>query len=101
VVAADEVDARFAAAIAAGPRARDRDERRALLREMNAAEADQVRGYFRRWWAKGDPEAVERDFACECGDPDCLADVRAPVGVLGLGPVIARGHAAPETRDTP
>jgi hypothetical protein len=87
-----ELEARFAAAIATGPRARDRDERRALLREMNDAVANQIRGYFRRWWAKGDPEAVEQALACECGDPDCLADVRAPVGVLRAGPVLACGH---------
>jgi ATPase family associated with various cellular activities (AAA) len=89
------VGERFAGAIAAGPRARDRDERRALLREMNEAVADQIGGFFRRWWAKGDPEAVEQDLACECGDPDCLADVRAPVGVLRDGPVIATGHLIP------
>jgi len=94
VIRAEEVEARFAAAIAAGPRARDREERRALLREMNDAEANQLRGYFRRWWADGDPEAVERDFACECGDPGCLADVRAPVAALRLGPLIMGGHAA-------
>jgi hypothetical protein len=89
-----EVEARFAAAIAAGPRAQGRDERRALLREMNEAVAQQVRGYFRRWWAEGDAGAVERDFACECGDPGCEADVRAPVDALRRGPVMARGHAA-------
>ena len=83
--APEDVEARFAAAIAAGPRAQGRGERQALLRGMNEAVAQQVRGYFRRWWAQGDPAAVERDFACECGDPDCLADVRAPVGRLGRG----------------
>ena len=92
VVRPEDVEARFAAAIAAGPRAQGRGERQALLREMNEAVARQVRGYFRRWWAQGDPAAVEWDLACECGDPDCLADVRAPVGRLGRGPVIAPGH---------
>jgi hypothetical protein len=86
------LEARFADAIAGGPRAATREERQALLREMNEAVAAQVRGYFRRWWAKGDPAGFEQALACECGDAGCLADVRAPIGVVGRGPVVAPGH---------
>jgi hypothetical protein len=43
-----EVEKRFAAALAAGPRAETRAERRALLREMNEAIVSQVRGRYGR-----------------------------------------------------
>jgi hypothetical protein len=82
----------LAAAISAGPHARGRDERRALLREMNEDVAAQVRGYLTRPWATGDEASIKREFACECGDPECLADVRATIAVVTAGPVTARGH---------
>jgi hypothetical protein len=74
------VDAMFAAAVQAGPIARTLAERRALLREMNDAIVDQVRGYFGRPWAAGDPDSVRRTFVCECGDPTCDAEVELTVG---------------------
>jgi hypothetical protein len=69
------VEARFADLLARGPHARDAAERRALLREQNDALADQVRGYFARPWAVGDPADAVVPFVCECGEVDCL-DVR-------------------------
>ena len=38
-----------------------RAERRALLREANAAIVAQVRGYYARPWAEGDAESVVRE----------------------------------------
>lgn len=86
------VEQAFASALAAGPTARTRAERQALLRESNLAIAAQVRGYHARPWASGDPESVVRDFACECGDPGCDLDVRRTVGRLTAAPALAPGH---------
>lgn len=86
------VEELFAAALAAGPRARTLAERRALLREANLAQVEQVRGFYARPWANGDPEAVERTFICECGDAACVGDVRCRVGAAAADPVIAPGH---------
>jgi hypothetical protein len=86
------VERRFAAALAAGPRAATRDERRALLREANEAIVAQVRGYHARPWAHGDPDAVVRAFVCECGDRACDADLRLTVGAVAAGPALAPGH---------
>jgi hypothetical protein len=87
--ASDGVEGRFAATLDAGPRAQTRDERRALLREINAAIAAQVRGYYARPWAPGDPETVVREFVCECGDPACEASLELPLAALAAGPVSA------------
>jgi hypothetical protein len=86
------VESLFADALAAGPRAESRDERGALLREINEAIAAQVRAYFARPWADGDPDAVVRRFVCECGDTRCDVDLELPVGVLLGGPALAPGH---------
>jgi hypothetical protein len=82
----------FADALAEGPRAETLAERRALLREANAAIAAQVRGYYARPWADGDPESLVREFVCECGDPGCDASVELAVGALSAGPALAAGH---------
>jgi hypothetical protein len=82
----------FAEALAEGPRAATRGERRGLLREANEAIASQVRGFYRRPWADGDAEAVVREFVCECGDPGCDASVFIPVGALASGAALAPGH---------
>lgn len=87
------VEQHFAAALARGPRARSVEERRALLREMNEAVVQQVRGFYARPWAEGDPDAVTRRFVCECGNPACADDVQASVAVAAAGPVFAAGHA--------
>ncbi|CAN5637606.1 hypothetical protein BH20ACT21_BH20ACT21_17110 [soil metagenome] len=65
---------------------------KALLHETNEATAAQVRDYYTRPWAEGNPEAVISEFVCECGDPACIADVRLAVGELGAGPALAPGH---------
>ena len=82
----------FAEALAEGPCAETLSERQALLREANGSIVSQVRGYHRRPWAHGDVEAVLREFACECGDPACEANVRVSVGLASVDPVLAPGH---------
>jgi hypothetical protein len=86
------VESLFADSLAAGPGAETRDERRALLREINEAIAAQVRAYYARPWAQGDPDAVVRRFVCECGDPVCDADLELPVAELLAGLALAPGH---------
>jgi hypothetical protein len=85
------VEERFAAAIAEGPCADTLEERRALLREANEAVVEQVRGYFARPWAQGDPEQVVRSFLCECGETRCSETVSVTVEVAAE-PVYAAGH---------
>ena len=88
----EEVTAAVESLVAAGPHATTRDERRALLREANEAIVGQVRGYYARPWASGDPEVVIRGFMCECGDPACDLDLELPVGEAAGGPALAPGH---------
>jgi hypothetical protein len=85
------VESLFADALAAGPRAETRDDRRALLREINEAIVVQVRGYYARPWADGDPDAVLRSFVCECGDPACDIDLDLSVGEVAARPAL--GHS--------
>jgi hypothetical protein len=73
------VEALLAGPLRDGPHATDRAERQQLLREQNRAAIEQVRGYHARPWAAGDPDAVEVDLACECGDPACDRYVRLPI----------------------
>ena len=75
-------------ALSAGPHARDRGERRGLLREANLAVVEQVRAGSRRPWAAVDPETARRRFVCECGDPDCDADLDRSVAEAAAGPLI-------------
>jgi len=89
---AAEVEGLFGEALAAGPRAETSDERHRLLREANLTIVEQVRGYYARPWANGDPEAVEREFLCECGDPTCDAQVLAPIAEAAAGAVFAPNH---------
>jgi hypothetical protein len=86
------VEELFAVALAEGPRAETRAERRALLREANEAIVAQVRGYHARPWAEGDAESVVREFLCECGSTTCHAGVPVPVGAAMAGPVLAPRH---------
>lgn len=86
------VEALFADALASGPRAETLSERRALLREANLAHVEQVRAFYARPWATGDPDTVERTFICECGDRACEADVRLTVAGGAAAPLIAPGH---------
>jgi AAA domain len=84
------VEEQFADALATGPRAGTRSERRLLLREANEATVAQVFGYFSRPWAIGEPAA--RDFLCECGMPECSAVVHMAVAQAAAGAVRAAGH---------
>ena len=84
----------FADALARGPRARRRGARQALLHEANEAIAAQVRGFYARPWANGDPDAVVREFICECGDPQCDASVLTSLAAFESGVVLAPGHGA-------
>ena len=86
------VERRFAEALAAGPHLETMGERRAVLREANEAIVAQVRGYFARPWADGDPEEVVRTFVCECGDRACDANVDARVDAAAEAPVLAPAH---------
>lgn len=89
---ADAVERLFRDALAAGPRAQTLEERKTLLRETNEAVAAQVRDYYARPWAQGNPAVVVRAFVCECGNPACDVDVRLKVGELAAGPALAPGH---------
>jgi hypothetical protein len=86
------LEERFADTLATGPRAETLADRRALLREANAAIVAQVRAYYARPWAEGDAESVLRTFVCECGDADCASTVDLAVGAFAVGPVLALGH---------
>ena len=83
----------FAAQLGRGPLAATAAERRQLLREANLDVVNQVRGYYARPWAVGDPEAVVRSFICECGNPECQSFVEASVADADRGPVILTGDA--------
>jgi len=87
------VERRFEAALCEGPLAETGAERRALLREANEAVVAQVRGYYARPWADGDPDDVVRTFLCECGGTLCHASVDVRVEVAADAPVLANGHA--------
>lgn len=87
------VEGLFADAIAEGPRAETLAERTELLREANEAIVAQVRGYYARPWADGDPDEAVRPFLCECGSPACDLSVDVHVGDAAAKRVLAAGHA--------
>lgn len=86
------LEEQFSEALARGPRAEPLAERRALVREANQAIAAQVRGFYARPWATGDPDASDREFLCECGDRDCNATVPARPSTLDSNWILAPGH---------
>jgi hypothetical protein len=86
------VEELLAEPLAAGHRAETLAERRALLREANEAIVEQVRGYYARPWAEGDPDAVVRRFLCECGETGCVATAVLAVGAVSAEPAFAPGH---------
>jgi hypothetical protein len=86
------VERLFQDVLDAGPTAGTAEERRALLREANFARVEQVRSYYARPWAEGEADPLARTFVCECGDPDCEANVSASVGEAAAGPLLAPGH---------
>jgi len=87
-----DVERHFAAALTEGPVAESVTERRALLREANEAVVAQVRGYYARPWADGEPDEEVRTFLCECGDRRCDLTVEIPTGIAARTPVLAAGH---------
>lgn len=86
------VEELFAQPLSAGPKAEGPRERRALLREANAAIVEQCRGFGSRPWANVELSRIKRGFGCECGDPGCLAEVELAVSDYAP-PVLAAGHA--------
>lgn len=89
---AAEVEEFLAGILARGLRADGTRERQALRREANEAMASQVRDYYARPWASGDPEAVVQPFICECGDTTCWEPIPLPVGALARQRPVAQGH---------
>lgn len=91
------VEERFGAAIAAGPTAQTTAERRALLRHANEAIVSQCLGFLARPWSHGDAESFEREFVCECDDPECAEGVELAVAAFvrasRTGTVLAAAHS--------
>ena len=88
----DAVVGLFGAILALGPLAATRADRQALLREMNENLIAQIRGYYARPWAIGDPDTVTRVFVCECGDAECDLEMLLTVREAGAHGVLAPGH---------
>jgi hypothetical protein len=88
----EAVERLFAHALAEGPCAETLEERRVLLREANQAVVAQVRGYYGRPWADGDPDELVRTFVCECGDRSCEEMAQVPVRAAAAAPVVTAGH---------
>ena len=80
-----DVEGLFAEAIADGPCATTREERRALIRWANEELVGQARAYLARPWSKGDEATFVRPFRCECDDPDCEATVPLPIAEYAPG----------------
>ncbi|GAB3761463.1 hypothetical protein [Microlunatus parietis] len=80
------------------PRATSTEERRALIREGNAAIVGQYRAGLARPWATTRPEEIVRAFDCECAAPGCTALIDLPLTAFPepFGPddplVLAPGH---------
>ncbi len=91
-----EVERFFAKELAEGPRARTVQERRELLRWANLADVERYHAFYSRPWNRVRIEDAVRSFACECGHPECEAEVALPV--LRFPPsrtsVLAEGHRA-------
>lgn len=81
----DAAEQHFAAALAQNVPG----DRRTLMREANLAIVEQIRTAVTRPWHSGDPEAVERDFYCECGYGGCVETVRTSVAIAAAGPVLS------------
>lgn len=65
----------FAPQLAAGPVAATLEERQALLRYANQAIITQCLSPSTKPLNPVAPEQIARDFECECGSPDCVAQV--------------------------
>ena len=88
------VDELFAGVLAAAPKAETDAQRSELLRYANRAQLSQVRGFFARPWADGDPQAVVKPLDCECGSPDCSQRLEIAIGDY-VSPLLAAGHHPP------
>jgi hypothetical protein len=91
------VEAVFAEAIAAGPRAQTKTDRRGLRRDENLILFHQVSTYFERVPEVGVATTSPVEFGCECGITGCDATVEAPLmdaeRVFGSsGFLVATGH---------
>lgn len=86
------VEQLFEPELTSGPTATRALERGVLLREANLAIVGQVRGFYARPWAEGDPDIVVRSFSCECGSVSCAASLVCSVGEAANAPVLAPGH---------
>ncbi|MEO9254485.1 MAG: hypothetical protein ABI305_03025, partial [Tepidiformaceae bacterium] len=60
----------------------------------NEAIIAQVRGYYARPWATGDPDQATNTFVCECGAPTCDAFMNLTISEATSGDVLAPGHTA-------
>lgn len=89
-----QVEQLFAEHLTAGPHANTLSERQQLLREMNEAVIAQVRGYYARPWATGDPDLAMNTFVCECGTPTCEESLTLTIGEATSGSLLAPGHIA-------
>lgn len=61
------------------PTATTAEQRRALIREGNAAIVGQYRAGLARPWSTGDPAEIIRTYDCECARPGCVALLRLPL----------------------
>lgn len=86
------VEACFAEALTRGPLAKQPNERRLVMRELNLAKVRNVRRASTRTWFRADPDAMEERFGCECEDRQCVSEVACLVGRAAAAPVIAPGH---------
>lgn len=84
-----EVERLFGEVLDDGPRAGTAAERGALVRYANEAIVSQHLAYFARPWSTGDPRTTIRAFACECGQPDCVAEVDLAIADLPREPLLA------------
>jgi hypothetical protein len=74
---------RFAALVAAGPRARDEAERRRIRREENAAVHFQITAWRESVGVERMPEPPRVRFVCECGRPGCREVVELTADEFG------------------
>ncbi|MFE4172950.1 hypothetical protein ACFRR7_12985 [Streptomyces sp. NPDC056909] len=93
------VEKLFAEALARGPVATTAAERGRLSRYANRATVRQYEAFFARPWSHGDARTTVLAFACECGQPECEADIELtvadfppPPDDMRSPPLLAPGH---------
>lgn len=93
-----ELERLFAPQLAAGPVAETLEERQALLRYANQAIITQCLSPSTKPLNPAPPDQIVRDFECECGSPDCVAEVTLRAidaraeAVAGPPAILAPGH---------